>query len=120
MSKLKNQLLKKKAYNYGLIGEYITIFYLQIKFYQIIKHRFKCNLGEIDIIAKKNHKIIFIEVKSRKNKQAAGEIIKSAQLKRIINAAQFFLHVNNKYINYEQRFDIVIVNNMFIDRKSVV
>ena len=49
----------------GQEGEKIAIKYLQRLGYTIIEENFRCKSGEIDIIAKEDNEIIFIEVKTR-------------------------------------------------------
>ncbi|MBP8016991.1 YraN family protein [Candidatus Gracilibacteria bacterium] len=53
--------------NIGNSGEIIAINYLQKKGYKIIATNYFIKGGEIDIVAKKDYKIIFIEVKYRKS-----------------------------------------------------
>jgi len=54
----------KKA---GQIGEKLAQNYLVSKGYKILKVNWYCNHGEIDIVTKKEKKLIFVEVKYRKN-----------------------------------------------------
>lgn len=51
----------------GKTGEDISTEYLEKNGYQIIERNFRCNQGEIDIIAIQKNEIIFIEVKTRSN-----------------------------------------------------
>ena len=51
----------------GSEGESKAIDYLKSKYYEIIETNFYSRYGEIDIIAKYNDTIVFIEVKYRKN-----------------------------------------------------
>ena len=49
----------------GNLGERIAKIYLQINGYQILKCNFRCRFGEIDLIAKKEGTLHFIEVETR-------------------------------------------------------
>lgn len=49
--------------NKGFIGEEIASLYLIDKGYTIIERNWRCKIGEIDIIAKKDGFLCFIEVK---------------------------------------------------------
>lgn len=51
--------------NFGKLGENIAAEYLKRKGYSIIARNFYCKMGEIDIIAKEKHEIVFVEVKTR-------------------------------------------------------
>ncbi len=51
----------------GTIGEEFAVKLLQEKGLIILERNFRCRYGEIDIIAKDKGKVVFIEVKTRKN-----------------------------------------------------
>lgn len=103
---------KLLTYYFGLIAEIIASWYLRLKFYQIIEHRFKSPFGEIDLIAKKNNQLVFIEIKARKDTSLMDFIGKRQQL-RINKAAEYFLIRYPKYQIYQIRFDAIIMNKFF-------
>ena len=107
---------KLSNYHFGIISEFIAIIILIFKGYKILHHRYKNKSGEIDIIAKKFNKIIFIEVKARKNKIISTDIIDYKQILRIKNCAEIFLVKNKSYLNYEFRYDLIIFNKNFLAR----
>ncbi|WP_232505899.1 YraN family protein [Rickettsia sp. MEAM1 (Bemisia tabaci)] len=98
----------KKKY-LGIIAEYICIVIYKIKFYQILHHRKRYYVGEIDIIALRNKEIVFIEVKARSS-NIDDRFVSFNQQKRIKRAAEMFLSSSSKYNNYNIRFDLVIVS----------
>ena len=51
----------------GKRGETIACEFLEKNGYKIIERNFRCNYGELDIIASKNKTLSFVEVKTRKN-----------------------------------------------------
>ena len=63
------------SYYRGILAEHISKFLLLIKGYKILKTRFKTKVGEIDLICYKKNTVIFIEVKSRKNREQFLDII---------------------------------------------
>lgn len=98
----------------GRYGEDVAERYLKQKGYIIIGKNFSCRQGELDIIAKDNEFLVFIEVKTRSNSmygkpvEAVGKIKKQHMHK----VAKYYLHINgleNKFV----RFDVVEV---YIDR----
>ena len=91
-------------YNKGLFAEKISEKFLLIKGYKILARRFKCKLGEIDLICIKNKTIIFIEVKQRKYSSCFYDVINKKQIKRIQNSARFYLKYSS-YRNFSIRFD---------------
>ncbi len=74
---------------WGRIGEDMAEEYLRGQGYEIVEKNFSCSFGEIDIIARKNRSLIFIEVKYRKSENygsplQAVDSRKISRLKRII------------------------------------
>jgi putative endonuclease len=104
---------KKLSYYFGLIAEKIAAWYLRICLYQIIAHRYKTKLGEIDLIARKKNTLIFFEIKARKD-TALMEFITIRQKNRINRAAQHFLLYNPKYQKFNIRFDAIIIDKFFL------
>ena len=49
----------------GRLGEEMAAVMLEEKGYEILTRNYRCRGGEIDIIALKNHIIVFVEVKTR-------------------------------------------------------
>ena len=82
--------IKKRRYNRGLWAEYLATIYLFLKGYKILKNRYKTPVGEIDIIARKKHVIVFVEVKTRKTIEDGLHAITSRSMQRITRAAQYF------------------------------
>jgi putative endonuclease len=101
-------------WNYsGKEGEEVAVSYLIEKEYEIIDTGYKAVGVEIDIIAKKDDTISFIEVKTRKN-DAYGfpeEYVNKSKAKRIIRGANFFLSLkkNEKYDDYFKSIDVISI-----------
>jgi len=98
---------KIQAYKFGLFSETITCFFLRIKGYKILERRYKTNLGEVDIIAKKSGVIIFIEVKARKNGET--DVLAQHQMKRIIKSGELFIAKHRQFASFDLRFDLIII-----------
>lgn len=96
-----------KKFTFGLLAEYIAIIIYKIQFYQILYHRKRHYLGEIDIIALRGKQLIFIEVKARSSLDY--KILSAKQQLRIRRSVSMFLNSNPKYQNYHIRFDLVII-----------
>lgn len=110
---------KRESYYFGLFAERVAIFFLICKGYKILHRRHKTKFGEIDIIAKKQKLVIFIEVKARKSKLNIEEIFTLHQASRIKNAAQFFIAKNYDLQNYNLRFDLIEVNKYFFIKHNI-
>lgn len=66
----------------GQWGEKLAHFYLRKKDYIILHRNWRSRKAEVDLIAYHNHKIIFVEVKTRAN-TLYGEIISFISNKKI-------------------------------------
>lgn len=77
----------------GKLGEHYTQLYLKRKGYEIVDANFKSRFGEIDIIAKNDKYIAFVEVKTRKADGLSHpfESITSSKRAKVIKTAQFYL-----------------------------
>lgn len=95
---------------FGIIGEKIAQGYLKKEGYEIITTNFYTRSGEIDIIAKKDRYIVFIEVKTRTNSKFGTPAMAVNYTKRLHmrRASGIFLKENN-YQEYSIRFDVVEV-----------
>ncbi len=113
---MKEQYKSKiTPYNSGKITEFICRMYMRIHGYRIIEKNYKTGsgrntpLGEIDFIAIKKNKIVFCEVKKRKNKNDFLRALTSKQQIRIKNGAQAFMKTHKNYKNYSIQFDVFFI-----------
>jgi len=104
-------LSKKTSYQVGLFAEFLARMYLRLHGYSILKTRYMTgrytNRAEIDIIAKRKKTIVFIEVKARKNLDAAWNAITPQQSARLRRAAETYLL--QKRWTGDARFDVIAV-----------
>jgi putative endonuclease len=103
----------------GRFGEELAREYLRKKKYNIVDHNFRCPLGEIDIIARKNKAFRFVEVKYRRSTDYGlpqDSVIKRKQ-RRIRNAAIIWL--KNRYLplDSEIHFDVLAITEQRNKRK---
>ena len=99
----------KKKNTLGEQGELIASVRLQQLGYEIINKNWRFKHKEIDIIAQKDGKIVFIEVKTRSNPifEPPSEAITLRKQRMLISAADHYLITNQ--IDLESRFDVVSV-----------
>lgn len=101
----------------GRIGEDIAAKYLVNSNYEIIERNFRCKQGEIDIIAKEDDEIVFIEVKTRSNVACGrpSEAVNQVKQKHIKKTTKYYIYLN-KLENHYIRIDVIEVylkNNKF-------
>ncbi len=89
--------------------EYVVTWLLQQGF-SIVAQNYRQRYGEIDIIAKKDNVISFIEVKYRTNLYFnVSEVIVPSKQRKIIKVAKTFIARHSYGHNIVYRFDIAIV-----------
>ena len=95
----------------GHCGETAAISFLQTQGFTILETNYRTKLAEIDIIAKENDSICFIEVKTRRSlkKGLPRESVNYSKQKKIILGASFYLKEKNQ-TNSKVRFDVVEVH----------
>ena len=96
--------------NLGHRGETAAISFLQTQGFTILEANYRTKLAEVDIIAKDNDFLCFIEVKTRRSlkKGLPRESVNYSKQKKIILGASFYLK-EKKQINSKVRFDVVEV-----------
>ena len=96
----------------GKTGEDVVEQYLIQNDYKIMGRNFRCNFGEIDIIARdlKKQEIVFIEVKTRNSKTygEASEAVDYYKKKHILKSAKYFVWINKLESEYI-RIDVIEV-----------
>jgi len=95
----------------GNIGEKLAQEYLINKKYQIIHKNWTCQAGELDIIAEKDGKLVFIEVKNVRNKFCKPhELLTSSKIKHLHRSIQQYLLKNDTDKN-NWRLDLITISN---------
>ena len=98
---LHNQLGKK--------GEQLAVNFLLDKGYEIVDRNYRFDKAEVDIIAKKEHTLAIIEVKTRSTTDFGDpqDFLKPKQIQRIVKAVDEYVLVNK--LDVEVRFDIIAI-----------
>ncbi len=102
--------------NLGELGEDIAVEYLAENDFSILYRNFRSKFGEIDVIAKKDEKIYFIEVKTRSNfkKGMPYEAVNYRKQQQLRKAATYFLLEHN-YAKYKCSIGVISV---FLESES--
>ena len=97
--------------NFGKNSEILAADFLQQQGYKIIELNYRCNLGEIDIIAKQGETLVFVEVKARNSYRRGNpkEALSYAKRKRISQIAMFYMKKNGQ-MRVKARFDVVAIH----------
>lgn len=98
------------AYHAGLSAEKsVARKYVRCGF-DIVAERYKSSEGEIDVIARHNDKLYFIEVKKSKTFERAAERLGAKQMQRIQNASLLYLQKMELPLETDMRFDLALVD----------
>lgn len=100
---------KIAAFGLGMSAESRAAAWLIAHGYRILARRWRCPLGEIDIIAARRHTLIFVEVKARASLDEAAESVTGRQQRRIAAAAEIWLADNPLPAIRDIRFDAILV-----------
>lgn len=97
----------------GRKGEEQAVTALETAGMEIIAKNFRSKFGEIDIIARENDTIVFVEVKtwSVYGMEDLRFGINDKKQNKIVKTAKYFLSENRKYSNMSIRFDVIFINN---------
>ena len=78
---------------FGLSGEEHAARWLLAQGYIVLERRFRCQMGEIDIIARQGKVIVFVEVKARRSTGygSPAEAVTWGKQRKLLRTAQFWL-----------------------------
>ena len=78
---------------FGLSGEECAADWLAKEGYVILERRFRCPMGEIDIIARQGRIIVFVEVKARRSAGygSPAEAVTWGKQRKLLRTAQLWL-----------------------------
>jgi putative endonuclease len=95
----------------GRTGEELALAHLKAMKYKIIERNYRCPLGEVDIIAKEEGSLVFVEVKTRATKDFGGPAAAVNQRKQRQLSRVALMYLNQKKVkDAPARFDVVAVD----------
>ncbi|MEN6541375.1 YraN family protein [Parvibaculum sp.] len=99
----------RAAHTSGLRAEALAALFLQLKGYRILARRMKTRAGEIDLVVRRGRSLVFVEVKARRDMEAAAEALQMRQRARLVRAAELFIGARPALMDFDVRFDLVLV-----------
>lgn len=100
---------KVVAFRVGISAESRAAAFLVAKGFRILARRWKSPAGEIDIVARRRHLLVFVEVKARNTLDEAAESVLARQQRRIAAAAEVWLAAHPDDSVRDFRFDAILV-----------
>ncbi len=94
----------------GLKGEKAAGRYLSKRGYKILERRWKCRVGELDLVAIKGDEVVFVEVKTRTSNSYGGAMgaVGYTKATRLRRAAYAYLDQKNLF-GRPFRIDVIAV-----------
>jgi putative endonuclease len=104
----------------GILGEDLACGELTRLGYAILARRYRTRFGEIDIIARDDRTLVFVEVKARRSPHRgdAVEAVTRHKQRRVSAMALDYLTRANR-LDAPCRFDVVAINGVGTDRPEV-
>ncbi len=110
----------------GDLGESIAAEYMKSKGYDIVAENYRAAHGEIDLICENGERLVFVEVKTRRNLKCGRPCtaVGSVKKQRFISAAEKYLNENKTdkrirldvievYLKNENEYKTVHLENAF-------
>lgn len=103
--------MPSRSQEFGTRGEAEAVRLLKRQGYRILERNYRTRLGEIDIIAKDRHTIVFIEVKTRRTGRFGSPKAAVTPLKqrRLSKTALTYLK-STRQTSAHARFDVVAID----------
>ena len=95
----------------GIRGEDLAVTYLKKKGYKVIERNYRCQWGEIDLIARDGKTLIFVEIKSRSSSDFGlpQDAVDRFKQEKLIHAAKAYMAEHHLQETIPARFDVVAV-----------
>lgn len=100
---------RQAAYRHGHVAEATAALLLMAKGFRLLARRYRTPLGEIDLIAKRGRRIIFVEVKARPTFDEALDAVGPASERRITDAADLWLARHPEAAGLDLRYDMILL-----------
>jgi putative endonuclease len=100
---------RQVAFRLGISAESRAAALLIAKGFRILARRYRSPVGEIDIVARRRHLLIFVEVKARERLDDAAWSVTPRQRARIVAAAETWLAAHPDDNIRDIRFDAMLV-----------
>ena len=100
---------RRQAERRGRLAERYAALWLRAKGYDILAHRVKLPVGEIDLIARRPGVLAFIEVKQRQTLDAALTAVSSSAWQRIARASDLWASRDARLTALDWRYDLIAI-----------
>ena len=108
--------MKKNNRETGAKAEAIACWFLKQQGYDVLEQNFYTKVGEIDIIAKEDQTLVFVEVKYRNSGECgwASAAVDWRKQRTVSAVAEFYLLKHGYGLDIPCRFDVVAIDGEHI------
>ena len=101
---------KKSTVATGQLGETLAVRYLLDQGYAVVERNYRKRFGEVDIIAREQQTLVFIEVKTRNSQQYGSpfDAVDGRKQRQLTRIARDYLQTH-RHDEGEARFDVIAV-----------
>ena len=110
---------RRSAERRGRLAEWMCLWHLRLRGWQVIARGWRCPSGEIDLVARRGAVLAIIEVKSRDEAAVAAHAVTPRQRRRITRAAEALLGSRPDLASLDVRFDVMLVASKRLPRHLV-
>lgn len=100
---------RRQAFKRGKSAEIAAAASLMVRGYRILAWRYRTHVGEIDLIAKRGRRLVFVEVKQRTSAADCEAAVTDETRQRVRRAADAWLARHAHFQDCEIWFDLVFV-----------
>jgi putative endonuclease len=100
---------RRQAERRGRLAESYAALWLRVKGYDILAHRVKMPVGEIDLIARRRGVLAFIEVKQRTSIAEAQTAVTWRAWERIARASDLWASRDTRLAALDWRYDLIAI-----------
>jgi len=95
----------------GARGEDLAVRYLKKKGYKVIERNYRCQWGEIDLIAREGDTLVFVEIKSRTSSGFGlpQDAVDRFKQEKLVQVARAYMAEHRLTEDISMRFDVVAV-----------
>ena len=94
----------------GDFGEQAAATYLVQAGYQVVARKWRCALGEIDLIVRDPECLVFVEVRTRRGSSPPAESVNINKQRRLINLALLYLQDSQASDTQSWRIDVIAIS----------
>ena len=103
--------MTKERLKLGQLGEQLALKTLKRLGYKDVVRNYRCQLGEVDLVAKDGDTLVFVEIKTRRGRSVgiAKEAVDSRKQRQLSRVALSFMKAYD-CADAKARFDVVAIN----------